>query len=200
LEQTMPFGVAMLFLLFGFFVALNSSAMFSGVLIGTAQKKARQAGTWAKQRATNWAATRWAESERVGGTVRRGATALSRAETPHPEWGQGQTSVGSWFRRRAADVVGATATPLWAGARATGQAIGPGHVDAQKGKIAQVEKELDSAGVDTVYNRLLSADDWPTRIAALNVLAKKPGFWDDAVERGLDSNRHVIPALERARE
>lgn len=188
LNEVLPFGVALAFLLIGFFVALSTSAMGASGIIAGGQRLTKAGAAWtgrqSRARAAQWGKARLEESERMKG-VRKGATALAKAKTPDPQWGKGEKTITGWAKRRAAWGTRVAATPFYASTRAAGQAVGPGFEEAQRKAVAQAESAVEKDKVDTVVAKLRAAPDWATKVGYLNRLVKQPGDLDLAIGAGL---------------
>lgn len=201
INTLLPYSVAIGFLIFGFFTALSTSAMGASGVISAAQKGATTVGAWAQKKGIGMAGARarktWEESGRAR-KFRERMTDLAKAPTPKPGWGKGQAGIGAWFKRRAAGVVGtATALP-YAGARATGGALGPGFIEAEKAQIDKAEKEVEKASVDMVISKFRSAADWATKIGYMNRLVKQ-GDLETAIKAGLTPNEIVQTGSQAAK-
>ncbi|MCH8741358.1 hypothetical protein IH779_00370 [Patescibacteria group bacterium] len=191
LNEVLPFGVALVFLLIGFFVALSTSAMGASGIIAGGQKFGKAVAPWtrrqARDRAESWGRSKWEESERAKGIREFATERLSGIKTPEFKWGRKESRWNpiGWAKRGAGVAVGGTTTATWAGARATGRAIGPGFMEAQRKRAAEAEKEMQGMEVDTILSKLRAAPDWATKIGYTNRLAKDPYDFDEAIDKGL---------------
>jgi len=189
LNQVLPYFVALLFLLFGFFIALNASSAFGAASTrGVAKMTGAAAAGFVGRRAATWGRQRWEESEKAK-AFREKAAKFAQAKTPEPMWGrtaegEGKSGIAAWAQRRAAWGTRAATAPLWAGARATGRTIGPGWDEVQKKTATKAESESEKQTPTMVGSRIRSAASWAEKIGLVNRLIKQPGDLDEALDKG----------------
>ncbi len=191
IRSIMPYFISLIFLWFGFFVALTSSAQGSSGIIKTVQTGVKKGGAWAQNKGKRFASRGLAENERFQKLSQRLST---MNDIKGPTWGQGQTGIGAWAKRRAATIAGVPLTPLKVPGikqataelgRRAGRA-GMGLTETAKKEISRAETELEKASVEMVISKFRSTTDWATKIGYINRLVKK-GDLDEALSKGLKS-------------
>lgn len=191
IRSIMPYGIALMFLWYGFFTALSSSASGASGVINTVKKGVSKGRNWAQNKGKSFASRRLAENEGFQKLSQRLST---MNDIKGPTWGQGQTGLGAWAKRRAASVAGMPLAPLKMPGvkqataelgRRAGRA-GLGLTETAKKEIDRAEKELENASVEMIVSKFKSTTDWATKIGYMNVLAKK-GKMDEALGKGLKS-------------
>lgn len=181
LNQVLPYLIALLFILFGFFVALTSSAAGSGAVINLAKKGTKAAGAAATglvgARVATWSKEKFAKSSKAREISERMAFAR---ESPRlkPGWGrdeegESQKGIGAWAKRKAAGTLGlatgAATSQVWA----VGRTIGRAGLTAKEAGLNEVqrkegEKKKKEATVEGKLAALRSDPTKTGRVATLN--------------------------------
>lgn len=138
-NNLLPWGVVLVFLLLGFFTATSTSAMGASGITGFVRTKgtalAGAAGGWLKHRGQIIA------RESVPERVRRMGMRMAMAPTP----GVGEAGLRGALKRGAA-------APVWAVGRAIGRTAGPRILEARKKEMRRAEKEAMEIREPSVLN------------------------------------------------
>jgi hypothetical protein len=159
LDQVFPFFIVVIFLLLGFIIGLQTSAMGAGTVISLAKRGGKAAGKWAAKRG-------WAKiEEKIPEGVRKVGERLA-TYTP---------------KGKAAQVLGA---PIWAIGRAMGRAIGPAIVTAEKQTAKTAEKKWTGALYARKVSALLDAASDAERAGIISAFSE-----DNEIEKLLRDDR-----------
>jgi hypothetical protein len=168
LSQVLPYFVALLFLLFGFFIALTTSAFGSAGIIHFARTRTQKAAAWARtkglERGKTYAKERWQKSPKAEKISKR----LAEAQAPEEVRVFGKkvpvvSQVAKWGA--AASVVGA-------------RAIGRAGIAVREMGPTDVAREMEEAkkkGVETKESHLLSPEKTKTQRVSTYLAAAEQG-------------------------
>jgi len=183
----LPYGIAIGFLVVGFFVALSTSAMGATALISVAQKGVKAAGKWTAKKGGKFALEK---TKNLGRRVREGIASregvqriAERMATYAP-------------RGRFGQVAGA---PIWAIGRAMGRAVGPSLIEKERKAIDEAEKKAIGQRVEAQLADFRRATTNKERIGILSAMIKDKNI-DDAMDpdrEGIGRNAITIDEIAR---
>ncbi len=158
LNEVMPFIIADMVLLIGFFMGLQSNAMGFNTLksqsFGQQKWAALKTGAFLKRFKDEKLSQSTLLQGRPGKPEEGLANKLAASKILAPTWGSGKDGIGGAFARTSAWATRAAFTPISGGLRKVGRALGPNIIDEQKQIIAKTAQESKKLDVPTVVSRL----------------------------------------------